>query len=244
VTRANQTALNWAERAARIVVLPPIRRGRHGAGLAATVGLVLLASGCGNTVMGGPAPAPGTAATVEDSTLSLEQVDLLTDAVCESVEADPSSQATSRSIVQETVVLQWVNAEAARRVAEEEGVDVDSQSPKYDTIPGWADFSEEQQDAVRIYIDAVQYLQAALPEVGDEQGEVDVTGIDVTINPRFDVVAGDTVAFADRQTSVAVSDEAVAGTADELTEEQVLALPDGQLCGRRPEPAPQPLPGM
>lgn len=210
-----------------------------------TAGLAL-ASGCGDSVVGGQPPVPGVAAQVEDSTLELDEVDLLTDAVCESVAQDPTSRATSRALVQEGVVAQWVTAEAARAIAEEQDVTIETPPVDYRTIPGWDDFSEEQQEAVKLYVDAIQYLQAALPEVGSAEGELDVSEVDVTINPRFDIDADETIALADRQTSVAVSAEALAGTADQLSEEQLADLPDSQLCGTRAEPgeASPALPGM
>lgn len=211
-----------------------------------TAGLAFLASGCGDSVVGGQPPVPGVAAQVEDTTLKLDEVDLLTDAVCESIAQDPTSRATSRALVQEGVVAQWVTAEAARAIAEEEDVTVESPPVDYRTIPGWDGFSEDQQEAVKGYVDAIQYLQAALPEVGGEQGQLDMSGVDVTINPRFDLAADETLAVADRQTSVAVSAEALAGTADELSDEQLADLPDSQLCGTRAEPgeASPPPPGM
>ncbi|NYJ00312.1 hypothetical protein HNR19_001010 [Nocardioides thalensis] len=209
----------------------------------AVAGVAILATGCGaDNIVGGEPPAPGVAAEVEDATLDLEQVDVLTDAICSSLENDPTSQATSRAIVQTSVVAQWASAEVARALVEQQDVSLDVQPADYASIPGWDEFSEEEQEAVRTYIDAIQYLQAAVPEVGDEEGMLDTSEVDVTINPRFDLDTEGAIERADRQTSVAVSSEALVGTAEQLDPEQVEALPDSQLCGRRgTAPAAPPL---
>lgn len=205
----------------------------------AVAGVAVLATGCGaDNLVGGAPPAPGVAAEVEDATLDLEQVDVLTGAICSSLENDPTSQATSRAIVQTSVVAQWVSSEVARELVEQQDVPLDVPPADYGGIPGWADFSEEEQEAVRTYIDAIQYLQAAVPEVGDDEGLLDASAVDVTINPRFDLEAEGAIERVDRQTSVAVSSEALVGAAEQLDPEQVEALPDSQLCGRRgPAPA-------
>lgn len=205
----------------------------------ALAGVAVLATGCGaDNIVGGEPPAPGVAAEVEDATLDLEQVDVLTGAICSSLEDDPTAQATSRAIVQTSVVAQWVSSEVARELVEQQDVSLEVPPADYGGIPGWADFSEEEQEAVRTYIDAISYLQAAVPEVGDEEGILDASSVDVTINPRFDLEAQGAIERVDRQTSVAVSSEALAGTAEQLDQEQLDALPDDQLCGRRgPAPA-------
>lgn len=202
-------------------------------------GLAVLVAGCGaDNLVGGEPPAPGVAAEVEDATLDLDQVDVLTGAICSSLEDDPTAQATSRSIVQTSVVAQWVSSHVARELVEQQDVSLDLPPADYGGIAGWDDFSEDEQEAVRTYIDNLQYLQAAVPEVGDEEGMLDAGSVDVTINPRFDLEAEAAIERVDRQTSVAVSSEALAGTAEQLDQEQLDALPDDQLCGRRgPAPA-------
>lgn len=206
---------------------------------AVVVSLAVLAAGCGSdNLVGGEPPAPGVAAEVEGETLDLDQVDVLTGAICESLENDPTAQGTSRAVVQTSVVAQWVSSEVARELVEQQDVSLEVEPADYGGIPGWADFSEEEQEAVRTYIDAISYLQAAVPEVGDEEGMLDASSVDVTINPRFDLEADGAIERVDRQTSVAVSSEALAGTAEQLSPEQVEALPDGQLCGKRTAPAP------
>lgn len=209
----------------------------------AVAGVAVLATGCGaDNLVGGEPPAPGVAAEVEDATLDLDEVEVLTGAICASLESDPTAQATSRGIVQTSVVAQWVSSEVARELVEQQDVSLDVPPADYAGIPGWADFSEEEQEAVRTYIDAIQYLQTAAPEVGDEEGMLDASSVDVTINPRFDLEADGVIDRVDRQTSVAVSSEALVGTTEQLSPEQVEALPDSQLCGRRgPAPAVPPL---
>jgi len=107
--------------------------------------------------------------------------------------------------------------------------------------PGWDDVDDDDRDALRSYVDAFVY-SSAVQQSGTEEVP-DPADFDITINPRFDlkleegafVPAGD-------QLSVPVSDEA-ATDEGAPTPETIQALPDDELCGRRPDPAAaQPVP--
>jgi hypothetical protein len=209
--------------------------------LAGIAGVAVLASGCSSTVIGADGPQPGVAAKVGDAKLSIEDADEMTDAVCTLQEQNPQAQAVTRAIAEQSVVGQWVQAQAARDLAADQGIDVDAQPFDGSQIPGWDDLTDAEQDALTDYVDDVNYLQAVAPKLkGDKKG-LDISGVDVTVNPRYDIAVEDQrIVPASNDLSAAVSDESVAGSAKQPTAEQLASLPDSQICGTKPDPSASP----
>jgi hypothetical protein len=219
---------------------------------AGAVGLAVLASGCGaDNVVGGTAPQPGVAAAVGDSTLTLHDADVITAAVCDGLDSDPQSQATTRALVAQGVVARWVTIEAARSLAEDEGIDADA--PPFDRkqIPGWDDLDEDEQEIVGDYADGLSYLQTVGSQLDakdtDEQG-LNLDGVDIVVNPRYDLRLDDAhIVPASNDLSEAVSQEASAAATDQPSAEQLKMMPDDQVCGTpappQPEGQPLPIPG-
>lgn len=216
---------------------------------AGTVGLAFLASGCGaDNVVGGQAPQPGVAAAVEDSTLTLHDADVITAAVCDGMDADPQAQATTRALVAQGVVAQWITVQGAQELAAKEGIDVEA--PPFDRkqIPGWDDLSDDEQQVVGDYADGLSFLQAVgskLDKKDKDQNGLNLDGLDVVVNPRYDLRIEDAhLAPASNDLSEAVSEEASAAATDQPSAEQLQTMPDDQVCGtpQPPQPQGQPLP--
>ena len=210
--------------------------------LAGIAAVAVLASGCsGSTVVGAAGPQPGVAAKVGDEKLSIDDADVITDAVCDAQEQNPQAQATTRALAEQGIVAQWVTAQAARQLVDEKGISVDA--PAYDRtqIPGWDALSDEEQEIVGSYADDVSFLQAAAAKLHTDKQGLDLAGVDVTVNPRYDVdVQDDRLTPTSNDLSAAVSDQSVAGSADQPTAEQLAALPDSQVCGKKPDPNASP----
>ena len=104
------------------------------------------------------------------------------------------------------------------------------------------DVIQEEQEVIGDYADGLSFLNAAGPELdqGDEdQDGLDLSGVDITINPRYDISLEDNrLKPVSNDLSVAVSDESAAGAATQPTAEQLAALPDSQICGPRPQANP------
>ncbi|HWJ81889.1 MAG TPA: hypothetical protein VNS55_06620 [Nocardioides sp.] len=213
------------------------------------VGLAVLTAGCNaTTVVGAEGPQPGVAARVGDTTLSIDDADLLTDTVCDAQAQNPQAQPTTRVLAEQGIIGQWVTAEAAMQIVDDKGIDVDVQPFDRSQIPGWDDLSEDEQEVVGEYADGLSFLNAAGPKLdqGDEsQNGLDLSGVDISINPRYDISLQDhRLEASSNDLSVAVSDESAAGAADQPTTEQLMALPDSQLCGPRPQASSPQSPGL
>ncbi|GAA3817745.1 hypothetical protein [Nocardioides panacisoli] len=210
--------------------------------LAGIAGVAVLASGCsGSTVIGADGPQPGVAAKVGDVQLSVSDADQITDAVCAAQEQNPQAQATTRVLAEQGIIAQWVTAQAARQLADQQGISVDAQPFDRSQIPGFDKLSDDEQDVVGAYADDISYLQAVGSKLKSDKKGLDLSGVDVTINPRYDInVEDDRLADAGNDLSAAVSDESVAGSAAQPTTEQLASLPDSQVCGTKPQPGASP----
>ena len=208
--------------------------------LAAIAGVAVLASGCsGSTVIGADGPQPGVAAKVGDEKLTVDDADEITDAVCAAQEQNPQAQATTRVIAEQGVVAQWVTAQAARQLVDQQGIDVQAQPFDRSQIPGFDKLSDDAQDLVGAYADDISFLQAAGPKLKSDKKGLDVSGVDITINPRYDItVEDDRLSDVSNDLSAAVSDQSVATSAKTPSADQIAALPDSQICGTRPTPTP------
>ena len=209
--------------------------------VAATIGLALVATGCSSNVIGADGPQPGLAAKVGDVEIELDDLSSAVDGLCTLQAADPNAEATSREYAQTQILQGWVIALVDAAYADENDLDVTAPDPGLEQAQGWDEVDEDDQDALRAYVDAFVY-SSAVQQSGIEEGP-DPADFDVTINPRFDVKLDDGAFVpAGDQLSVPVSKEA-ATDSEAPTPETLEDLPDDELCGNRPEPAaPQPLP--
>jgi hypothetical protein len=202
--------------------------------LMAVPAALLLLAGCG---LGEGAPHPGVAAQVDGSTLTLAQLDTLVDAICVVDAANPQGQPSSRGQVATQQVTDWVRNHVILTYAGQHGVSAPRSTPDLTGTPGWDELTADEQDAlVQVVADGGQVQTVAKdPAVA----AVEPSGMHIVINPEFGLQAGASgVTGLDTSLSVPVSDEATAGA--KLTAEQIAALPDSQLCGRRPVPGAQP----
>ena len=214
--------------------------------LAGIAGVAVLASGCsGGTVIGADGPRPGVAAEVGDQKLSIEDADAITDAVCAAQEQNPQAQPTTRALAEQGIVAQWVTAQAARELVDQQGLSVDAQPYDRTQIPGFDSLSDDDQELVGSYADDINFLQAASSQLKSDEEGLDIGGVDVTVNPRYDVdIKGDRLVPTSNDLSAAVSDESVAGSADQPTTDQLASLPASQVCGKKPQPSPSSGPGQ
>ncbi len=204
---------------------------------AATIGLALVMTGCGSNVIGADGPQPGLAAEVEGTEISLDELTQAVNGLCTLQEADPAAAGTSRAYAQGQILQAWVGALVAIEYAEDEGLDVQVPDSGLELSPGWDEVDEDDVDALRSYVDAF-VRSSAIQQQTEELP--DLTGYDVTINPRFDVRLDDgSFVPAGSQLSVPVSKEAAVDNAAP-TAEQLQDLPEEELCGTRPEPQAEP----
>lgn len=203
---------------------------------AATVGLALVVTGCSSNVIGADGPQPGVAAQVESTEISLDELTEVVDGLCTLQEADPSAATTSRAYAQAQVLQAWVGALVAIEYAEDEGIDVSAPDSGLELSPGWDDVDEDDAESLRSYVDAF-VLSSAIQQEAEELP--DLSGYDVSINPRFDVKLEEGAFVpAGTQLSVPVSEDAEIDNAAP-TLEQLQELPEEELCGKRPAPEPE-----
>ncbi|QYJ04199.1 hypothetical protein KUV85_00530 [Nocardioides panacisoli] len=189
----------------------------------------------------------GVAAEVADQTITLEDVDVLTDALCTSNAATGDARYTRpRSQMQGDVLGALTQA----AIADELGLAGSVEDPvDTDQVPGWAEMTEDEQRELAEFLDADARLRAVLQEIGDPDeadpqaaaqsglGELarrsTEAGIDVTVNPRFGITVEDGAITGAGDLSTPVGVEATRG--QELSPDYLASLPEAQLCGARPE---------
>lgn len=187
----------------------------------------------------------GVAAEVNGTTISLDEVDTLTDAYCKVQTAQGA--VSPRSTVSDGAASILVQL----AIVEEFDLATDVTSPvTSEQIPGWGEMDAAEREAIRGWLDAQQRIQAALIELGREgatsaeaaqqQGAAILESriaeeLEITVNPRYEFQVVDGAFTQVGSLSVPVSDEATA-TADDS--EQYRSLPESQRCGAAPEQAP------
>ncbi|MEZ0578431.1 hypothetical protein [Nocardioides sp. MH1] len=194
-------------------------------------------SACGDNVIGSDGPRPGIAADVDGSEISLDDLASVVDGVC-TLQAASDTAATSRSFAQTFLLEDWVQALVMKEYADDHDLDVTPPPSGLEQAPGWDDIDESDRDALESYVQAAVYASAATKQLGDGD-EVDPSDYDISINPKFDLALdGTSWVPAGSQLSVPVSKAGADATA-QPSDEEVRALPDDQLCGKRPAaPAP------
>lgn len=212
--------------------------------VAGVLALGLAVSGCAGE---GAPRMGGVAAEVADQTISIEDVDVLTDALCASNVATEDSRYTRpRSSMQNNAVGALVQVAIVKELGLGEGA---RNSVDTDQVPGWADMSNDEQRELQEFLDADARLRTALNELADPSAEsqeqatqsgLDAlaqraaeAGIDVTFNPRYGLRFADGSVTGARGVSTPVSDDAMAGEEADLA--RLNELPEAQLCGVRPE---------
>lgn len=204
-----------------------------------TIALALVSAGCSGNVIGADGPQPGLAAQVEDSEISISDLESATDAVCTLQAADVSVPGTSRSFAQSQILQAWVFALVNEEFAADEEIEVTPADPGLESAPGWDEVDDDDRDALAAYADAFVLSQAVQQSAGEEVP--DPADYDITINPRFDIkLEGAQFVPAGDQLSVPVSDEAASDDAEPPTDEVLQSLPDHELCGNRPDPQQAP----
>jgi hypothetical protein len=197
--------------------------------LAAAAAAVLLVSGCGSH----DAPHPGVAAQVDGTTLSLTSLDNLVDAVCIATANSPQGQGTSRGYAADQELGTWVTDQAFIHYAAQHGLPGARTPQDLSGVPGIDQMTADQRAALQNLIDDEAQVHA-INQLAGGGLRLDPADFDIVINPRFDLSATSKgLVTTDRQLSVAVSDGSAVGH-DQPTAAQVAALPDSQLCGKRP----------
>jgi hypothetical protein len=226
------------------------------AGLAAVAALTL--SACGGTSPG--TASPGTAVNIGDQTLAASDVDDLSVAYCDGLEAQLRSSGTvfPMSYVRAYVVRNLTVRSAAEQLAEEHDITL---PPSYDQAlrdleNNLAGFPEDRIDQVMEVESVTPYVQAVETEVGGvllaEEGTTDADeatkqarGADALqqwisehpadVNPRYGIAVStpslDAPTFVDTSTSYALSPDAVAAAQAEPDMELAATLPTSQRCG-------------
>ena len=226
------------------------------AGLAAVAALSL--SACGNTSPG--TASPGTAVNIGDQRLAASDVDDLSVAYCDGLEAQLKSagQVFPMSFVRAYVVRNLTVRAAAEQLAEQYDVTL---PPSYDQAlrdleTQLAGFPEDRVDEVMEVESVSAYVQAVQNEVGGallaEEGTTDADdaakqarGADALqqwmsehpadINPRYGIAVStpslDAPNLVDTSTSYALSPDAVAAANAEPDPEHAATLPSSQRCG-------------
>jgi hypothetical protein len=215
---------------------------------AVAAGLAL--SGCG-------ALRPGVAARVDGSTLSLAEVDRTAALFCEASEQqlEAEGRAFPMGTIRKSVVANLVARRVADRVVDEYDVEpgpeyrqaVADQKAQADAVPEDAREVYLQVTTSSAYLESV-FSQAARAQLADEgefspsEEQVGVRAADmfqvwpeehvIEIDPRFGLtLASAGFSGADNSLSVALSETATSGNADEPPEDYVEGLTPTHRCG-------------
>lgn len=228
--------------------------------LGAAMGLALVVTGCGtDNVIGGDGPVPGVAASVNDETLTIDELDDVVDDYCALYVDYPQADPYPKSFLRRQLVASWVDATAVEQLADEAGIAV-PEATDGQVEEAWAQLGEVDDDnrATFALLTRIQSLvQDALVQLGQEDlgedgpatQEAADRGLelvrgwlaeqDVTVNPTFGSVTDGTVGTDPEELSLAVSDVAREATAQEWSPEYLADLPAVQRCGPESAPAAQ-----
>jgi hypothetical protein len=197
--------------------------------LAAVSAAVFLVSGCG---VSHDAPRPGVAAEIGGATMSLTDLNTLVDAVCIATTDAPQGQATTRGIAAATELRGWITAQAFIQYAVAHNLPGIRTVQDVSSVPGIGRMTAAERAELQSFID--DQAQASAINKATAGLQLDPADFNIVINPRFDTsVTGNGLVQTDNQLSVAVSSEALADQA-QPTAARLAALPESQLCGRRP----------
>ncbi|MBB6627056.1 hypothetical protein H5V45_06945 [Nocardioides sp. KIGAM211] len=225
------------------------------AGLVA--GSALLVSGLSGCGVAGTDFHPGVAARVGDATVSVDEVDSLTDSYCSAIEDQltKAKNVVPLGYLRSGVVGQLTLVEAAKQLAAEYGVSTGAQYEQKvaELRSAVAALSPDEQKAVIEIESSSAYLTDVLTAVGGQrleekgtknpeptasaaEGQKALTAWlddhDVSIDPQFGLAIKDGKAVpTDTSLSYAVGDAAKKGQADSPDQVYAAALPDAHRCG-------------
>lgn len=209
---------------------------------------VLALTGCG-------ALNPGAAVQVGDQTISASDLDTATTEFCQAIEPQLEQQAESiqnsflRSYVAGTLALR----SAAEQMAEEHGIEVDDDETylqtvsqlqqSLDGVPEGAKDTVIEIESAQAYVDAVQRAVGETLVEGGSDEEIVAAGREefegwisengVEFDPSLNTVIKDgAFALEDQSVSVAVSDTAKTGLAEQPNAVAARDLTRAQRCGR------------
>lgn len=221
---------------------------RSGARVALGGLALLVLTGCG-------AVQPGTAVEVGDERISLARVDEVAADFCTAIgpQLDSQAQTLPNSFLRGGVAGTLALRSAAGQVADEYGVEVDSERYRQATAElekSVADLPPDLHDSVVEVQGATAYIEAVQAAVGEEELDGDgqyedfvnagaevltawIDEHDVEFAPSLNTVLEDgNISTADGAVSFAVSDPAKAGLAAEPNPSQARELPATHRCGR------------
>lgn len=223
---------------------------RFGRPLIAAASVAVLLSGCGSA-------SPGTAATVGDETITVDQVDNAAEAVCRSVERElrSGSQVVAMSQMKQYALSLLAAAAEARQIADE--YDVDPGPAVERASSQWQAQAQTLPEDLRDDYVAIMSAETMVNEVISEAGRaaLDAEGVDgatvedaaqrgsdifstwpdsngVEVDPRYGLELVDgRLQQVDTSLSVPVSEAALAGVAPDPEPAYVSSLPQNQRCG-------------
>jgi len=212
------------------------------------VAAVLLLSGCGQL-------HPGTAIQVGDEQITESELDQVTTDYCEAASAslDQQAQTVPNGFFRTGIAGLLAMREVAEQTAAERGVEVgpeDYSKQLADLRSQIASLPESHQEAVLTVETARLYTEAAQTAIGQDelggQGDQEaftaagaqamqewIADNGVEFDPALNVTMRDgQPAPADQSLSVAVSEGAKAGQAEQPNSAIAAEMPDAQRCGR------------
>lgn len=223
---------------------------RHGR--AAVLGVVLVAlTACGSV-------HPGAAAVIEDTRISFDEVDPLSEAYCQATIAIANSQGSPPEPrpgidARRTVVTTLLQLEIARRAADSLGVTVEpsaytANEQQYEPLleAVGEEYADEVSQLIRANAEAVA-LQTAIGahRLGQDVSAVDQeqalqagqeyiaeygSGLDIEIDPRLGLSSSGEVLAETGSLSVPVSSSAARSQDPAAAADQLAAQPDAQVC--------------
>lgn len=226
--------------------------------LAALTGVAALTflTGCGSDL--GPDMHPGSAAVVGDVEVSFDEVDDYADGICAWQEPVLEEQgvAWSMSFVRAVAVDSLVDDLLTRQFAEEKGLEpaagYKEALARINAEVAAAEVPDEIADTVTEFQSRDVFHQAVMVSAGladlagqgktaddaaaGQRGEEVFAewrnSVDVSVDPRFGTVEGETLAYSPGDTlSVRVSETARKAAAASADKEYVESLPPAQRCG-------------
>lgn len=197
--------------------------------------LGLAVNGCGVADTQG---APGSAARVGDETITVAEVDDLTDDLCSlSAEREELSEGVqARGAARRNLLEGLVVQAAVRQVLDDTGTELgsDYQAALDVSRDQAAQLGlDEEQSGIYSDINGIgAYITAGVTALGGEDPLLDwFKTNDVTINPVFGLRVGDDGLLVDTGTGTSVPVSDVARASQDAGAEYLEALPDEQTCG-------------
>lgn len=195
--------------------------------------LLALVAGCG---VAEPQGLPSTAARVGDTTISVDEVDRLTDEVCSlrseraELSGGPQTRGTTRRGITESLVYEAALTQLLDETGTELGADYEEALATSRSEAEELQLDAEQAEVYNEVNGIGAFIRSALTAVGEDALLGWLEDNDVTVNPVFGLeVDGDQGFTEAGSLSVPVSDDALGAASPSA--EQLESLPDDQVCG-------------